>query len=171
MLYLFLVIIFLTRSEYEVSLGYMYGNIEIKENSEASIIISSTYNAVNSFNNQTSFYAPFFIKISKNIFLNTHLGIQFHNDHNFTLSNTSYAFALSNVLNDRIIWFTELYGEIFQSLCDECYINYFDCGFTYTTYNNLQFDFSIGTVLNTAKGMEAFENDFIELGFSFYFPN
>ena len=145
-----------------LSLGYMFGNIELDKRLFSSIILATEFHKDNFEINNLSICIPIGYIIKKNTSLNSHLNFHLFENTSFEDVQFSYALAVSQNINDKTSFFAEIYGTTL-GLKE----NYFDFGFVYLTSNRLQYDISCGIMIN--DNFSSNSSYFIENGFSFYF--
>jgi len=145
-----------------LSLGYMFGNIELDKRLFSSIILTTEFDKDNFEINNLSICIPLGYTIKENTSLNSHLNFHLFKNISFEDVQFSYALAVSHNINDKTSFFAEIYGTTL-GLKE----NYFDFGFVYLTSNQLQYDISCGIMIN--DNFSSNSSYFIENGFSFYF--
>ena len=145
-----------------LSLGYMFGNIELDKRLFSSIILTTEFDKDNFEINNLSICIPLGYVIKENTSLNSHLNFHLFENSRFEDVQFSYALAVSHNINDKTSFFAEIYGTTLEPK-----ENYFDFGFVYLTSSQLQYDISCGIMIN--DNFSSNSSYFIENGFSFYF--
>ena len=153
-----------TISASDFAISHMYGNIKIGNQSESSVITTLNYGICDKKINNISFCFPFMYKINKYLSLNSHINVNIHPDNKINQTQYSYAFAINTFINNKTVFFSEIYGN--SGTSNSSNENYFDFGFVYLTSGELQFDISAGTSISENFNFEDYY--FVEIGFSFY---
>ena len=145
-----------------LSLGYMFGNIELDKRLFTSVILTTEFHKDKFEINNLSICIPLGYVIKENTSLNSHLNFHLFENSRFEDVQFSYALAVSHNINDKTSFFAEIYGTTLGPK-----ENYFDFGFVYLTSSQLQYDISCGIMIN--DNFSSNSSYFIENGFSFYF--
>ena len=134
-----------------LSVGLLYGGINIIEQLEQSFIFTVSLSENNEELNSTDLYLPF--SISSSIPVWGQFAASFPTQGNLSFS---YALATGGGFSDKIGWFVEFYGNMTEENQG------IDAGTTYLINNTMQVDLSGGVLLENYN--------FVELGFSFRLP-
>ena len=148
----------LAYSDEIITIGLMYGGISLFNNSENSIIFTSSLQKLSDHYKITDYniYLPFIYSLSSNLYFSSQIATYFPAEAELE-SSLSYCLVLGGNINDNIGWFSELYGDFDDYTA-------FDAGIAYLLNKTMQFDFSFG------KSMSSDNSNFIELGFSCRIP-
>jgi len=153
-------------SEY-LSLGVLYGGISFLDGLENSIILTTSLSENNDSLTEYSAYLPISYSFNN--------GFSVWGEVAGTVINTddrdpviSYSLAVGNSLFERTSWFFESYqSRLKDQDAPPFSINY---GFTYLSADNVQFDISMGVLLEKDDKIYKESSRYIELGFSLRLP-
>ena len=153
-------------SEY-LSLGVLYGGISFLDGLENSILLTTYLSENNDSLTEYSAYLPISYSFNN--------GFLVWGEVAGTVINTddsdpviSYSLAVGNSLFERTSWFIESYqSRLKDQDAPPFSINY---GFTYLSADNVQFDISMGILLEKDDKIYKESSRYIELGFSLRLP-
>ena len=150
-----------------LTLGVLYGGINLINGLENSIIFSTSLTENNDELTEYNVYLPITYSFNNGFFIGAHLNSTiFNNDSDDPL--ISYAIAIGNSLNDKTSWFFEHYHTLDNDENPPFSIDY---GISYLSDTNVQFDISMGLTFEKINDKYKESERFIEWGFSFRLPN